>query len=62
LDKNNFVTNPTHLKFDNYDETEVLIIRSDERIEKEYICKIYFFFFFLFLILNIFLKKKIFFF
>ena len=38
MDKNNFVTNPTHLEFDNYNNTEVLIVHSDERIEMEYSC------------------------
>ncbi|OUM60996.1 hypothetical protein PIROE2DRAFT_13112 [Piromyces sp. E2] len=41
LDKNNFVTNPTHIEFDNYNDTEVIVIHSDERIEKEYSCSIY---------------------
>ncbi|OUM60997.1 hypothetical protein PIROE2DRAFT_13113 [Piromyces sp. E2] len=41
LDKNNFVTNPTHIEFDNNNDTEVIVIHSDERIEKEYSCSIY---------------------
>jgi len=41
LDKNNFVTNPTYLSFDNYNETNVLVIHSGDRIEEEYICNFF---------------------
>jgi len=48
-DKNNFVTNPTKINFENYNNSEVIEINSGDRIEKEYIYKIY-------------IKKKLFFF
>ncbi|KAG4088671.1 hypothetical protein H8356DRAFT_1722918 [Neocallimastix lanati (nom. inval.)] len=40
-DKNNFVTNPTKINFENYNNSEVIEINSGDRIEKEYICNIY---------------------
>jgi hypothetical protein len=40
-DKNNYVTNPTHLVFDNYDSKEIIEIYSGDRIDKEYSCSIY---------------------
>jgi len=40
-DKNNFVTNPTHISFENYNQFETIEIFSGDRIEKEYACNIY---------------------
>ncbi|OUM61165.1 hypothetical protein PIROE2DRAFT_12880 [Piromyces sp. E2] len=41
LDKNNFVTNPTHILFDNYDSNHTIVIYSGDRIEQDYSCNIY---------------------
>ncbi|KAG4090592.1 hypothetical protein H8356DRAFT_1279541 [Neocallimastix lanati (nom. inval.)] len=41
LDKNNFVTNPTHLEFDENYNNEVIEIYSGDIIEKEYSCSFY---------------------
>ncbi|ORX56629.1 hypothetical protein BCR36DRAFT_345958 [Piromyces finnis] len=40
-DKNNFVTNPTRLLFDNYNTDDTLEIYSGDRIDQEYSCTIY---------------------
>jgi len=52
-DKNNYVTNPTHLVFDNYDSKEIIEIYSGDRIDKEYSCNIYIYIFIIIIIIII---------
>ncbi|OUM66991.1 hypothetical protein PIROE2DRAFT_5734 [Piromyces sp. E2] len=40
-DKNNFVTNPTHITFDNYNKFDTIEMYSGDIIEKEYSCSAY---------------------
>ncbi|OUM57304.1 hypothetical protein PIROE2DRAFT_17760, partial [Piromyces sp. E2] len=39
--KNNFVTNPTHLKFNNYNEDDIIEIYSGDSIDHEYLISLY---------------------